>query len=246
MSTVLEINNRQLTGEDIIPLLASYRLLPRLMFELIVDEAIASFTCTPEETENAYRDFCQQQQITEEQALQVWLIQNAMTKEQLEIFVSRKLKIEKFKEATWGNKLESYFLRRKRQFDKVVYSLIQTTPEIAHELYFRIQEGESSFAELACEYSQGSEAKNGGLIGPVELSTCPPAITKLLSVSRPGQLLPPIAYGNSYLVIRLEKFISAQLNETMRQRLLSELFASWLQDQYKQKYNELKQKLLSN
>jgi len=35
-------------------------------------------------------------------------------------------KIEKFKQETWGHKLEAYFLDRKAQLDKVIYSLIRT------------------------------------------------------------------------------------------------------------------------
>jgi len=43
-------------------------------------------------------------------------------------------------------------------------------PGVAQELYFRIQAGEQSFAEVAREYSQGPEAYTCGLLGPVELS----------------------------------------------------------------------------
>jgi hypothetical protein len=34
--------------------------------------------------------------------------------------------------------------------------------------------------------------------------------------------------------VRLEKFIPAQLDEPMRQRLLTELFTTWLQEQLNQ------------
>ena len=46
----------------------------------------------------------------------------------------------------------------------MVYSLIRSKdPGVAQELYFRIQEGENTFSELARQYSQGSEAQTGGL-----------------------------------------------------------------------------------
>lgn len=160
-----------------------------------------------------------------------------MTVEQLQAFATRGLRIEKFKQASFGHQLESYFLSRKLHLDKVLYSLIQTQDIAATELYFRIQEGEASFAELARKYSQGAEAENGGLIGPVELSTCHPTVAKMLSVSQPGQLWPPTRLGEWLVIVRLEKFVPAQLDKLMRQRLLSELFAAWLQEQLNQLSN---------
>lgn len=38
MTVVLRIGDRTITEAEIIPLLASYQLLPRLLFELIVDD----------------------------------------------------------------------------------------------------------------------------------------------------------------------------------------------------------------
>jgi hypothetical protein len=36
------------------------------------------------------------------------------------------------------------------------------------------------------------------------------------------------------VILRMEKLIPAQLDDLMRQRLLSELFAAWLQEQFNQ------------
>jgi parvulin-like peptidyl-prolyl isomerase len=234
MTTVLQVGDRTITTEELMPLLTSYQLVPRLLFELIVDQAIAPFSCTSEEAENAYQQFCQKNQLVSNREIKVWLENNAMTSEQLQTYVVRKLKIEKFKQATWGQQLESYFFSRKPQLDKVLYSIIQTSDIAAQELYFRIQEKEAEFAELARRYSQADSAANGGLVGPVELGNCPPALAKILRISQPGQLWQPTRIGEWLIILRLEKFISAQLDNLMRERLLSELFANWLQQQFNQ------------
>ncbi len=53
------------------------------------------------------------------------------------------MRIEKFKIATWGHKVESYSLAWKISLDQVVYSLIRTKDQgLAQEIYFRIQKGE--------------------------------------------------------------------------------------------------------
>ncbi len=90
--------------------------------------------------------------------------------------------------------------------------------------------------ELAGEYSEGPDALTGGLMGPVELGTLHPALAYLLYVSKlqVGVVQPPARLGEWHLIIRLEKFIPAQLNEFMRQRLLQEKFQAWFQEQINQ------------
>ena len=235
MTPILQVGDRTITAEQIIPLLTSYQMLPRLLVEIIIDQAIAPITCTPEEIAYNYSLFCQKNQLSTETEFQAWLERYHMTPDQLAALATRSLKIEKFKQATWGHKLESYFLSCKSQLDMVIYGLIRTQDmAIAQELYFRILEQEESFAEIARKYSQGSEAQTDGCIGPVALSSCHPTLAKMLSHSQPGQLWTPMQIGEWIVIVRLEKLIPAQLDETMRQQLLNELFAQELQKQLNQ------------
>ncbi|WP_353771979.1 peptidylprolyl isomerase [Okeania sp. SIO2G5] len=211
--------------------MAGYQMLPKFLQELIIDEAIAGVECTPEEQADACQQFYAQQQITDDAARQEWLKQYGMTQEQLEKLAARGLRIEKYKQDTWGIKLESYFLERKGSLDKVIYSLIRTKDVgVAQEVYFRINDGEQSFAELAREYSQGPEAQTDGLIGPVELNVPHPALANLLSRSQPGELSPPTRVGEWMVIVRLERFIPCQMDDAMRRRLLDEQFNVWLRE----------------
>jgi parvulin-like peptidyl-prolyl isomerase len=56
----------------------------------------------------------------------------------------------------------------------------------------------------------------------------------MLSLSQPGQLCPPTRVGEWLVIVRLEKFIPAQLDDAMRRRLLTECFNIWLQEQLDQ------------
>lgn len=176
MTTTLQLGDRTLTSEEVIPLLASYKLIPQLLCEMIIDRAIAPINCTPEEKEQACQQFYQHWGLTSEFQRQDWREQYHLSQQQLEDLATRKLRVEKFKQATWGDQLQSYFFQRKRQLTQVIYSLIRTTNSgLAHEMYFRLQEGEESFVELARTYSEGPEAATGGLMGPVELGTLHPS-----------------------------------------------------------------------
>lgn len=235
MSVVLEIAGRSITAEEVLPLMAGYQMLPQFVQEILIEQAIADIECTHEEIVSACQQFYAQNQITNDEERLAWLGRYGMTQFQLESLATRELRVEKFKQTTWGPKLESYFLSRKNQLDRVIYSLIRTQDlGIAQELYFRILEGEQSFAELARAYSKGPEAQTDGLIGPVELSVPHPVLAQLLSLSQPGQLNSPTRVGEWLVLVRLEKFIPAQMDDAMRQRLLNECFSTWLQEQLSQ------------
>ncbi len=65
MAQALQIGNRTITAEEIIPMLASYQMLPQLLRESIIDQAIAPFSCTSEETASACEQFYQRCNLTD-------------------------------------------------------------------------------------------------------------------------------------------------------------------------------------
>lgn len=231
MTPSLEVGNIVITPENIFSFLAEKQMIAPLAKEIILDGAIEQIECTPEETAMAEQQFFIQMQLNPQdtEKLKIWLEKNYLTREQLQKRILRGIKLEKYKEKTWGTELQNYYLKRKKQLDKIVYSLIRTrNAGEAQELYFRACEGEKEFAELARQHSQGAEAQTGGLIGPVELNVPHPEIAQRLMASQPGQVLPPCRISEWVVILRLEKYIAAQLDENMRRRLLDELFNTWL------------------
>jgi len=229
-TNTIQIDDRTFTASEIIPLLSDYQMLGKLRRELIIDRAIESVSCTPLEVTETIEKFYQQRGLHSVGDRQTWLQQQGLTSERVKSLTIRQLKIQKFKEITWGNKLQPYFIRRKRQLDRVVFSIIRTDKlELAQELYFRLQAGEESFADLAQKYSQGSESIIGGFVGPIELGNLPSALVQVLTTSQPKQIC-PMSQGKWQTIVRLEKNLPAKLDDSMRQRLLDELFELWLQN----------------
>lgn len=232
MVEILQVGNRVIQTDEILTLLTRYQLMPHVVRGLVIDRAIADFSCTPEEIEAALKSVHSQLKFTTPEDKAAWLENQGMSAEQFQEVSIRPLLIEKFKQANWGNKVESYFLSRKTHLDQVVYSLIRTKDlGLAQEIYFRIQEEEESFANLAREYSQGPEAHTGGVLGPVSVSTPHPILAKLLSISQPAQLWPPRNLGEWYVIVRLEKFIPAKFDDAMRRQLIDELFELWMREE---------------
>jgi parvulin-like peptidyl-prolyl isomerase len=232
MTALFEIGSSIFNLEDLPDLLRRYQLFPQLFRYLIVDKALAQVSLTPEEEQTALKAFYQQQNIASDTERQQWLAQRQLSQEQLQFEATRPLLLQKYKQETFGPKVETYFISRKAKLDRVVFSLIRVQDHnLAQELYFRILEGEQSFADVARQYSQGTEANTGGVVGPTPLSNPHPAIARLLSVSQPGQLWAPVRLENWSIVLRLEKLLPAQMDNETRQQLLEELFEQWLQQE---------------
>jgi parvulin-like peptidyl-prolyl isomerase len=196
------------------------------LHNLILDRAIATIEYTQTEHEQFRR------QLASDATYQIWLRQQGVTLEQFEAWVSRELRIRKFQQQRWGKRLTSYFLDRKRQLDRVICSLIYLRDkDMARELYFRIVEGEQSFAEVARVYSQRSDLQADGKLGPIELGKIEPDLAQMFYGSRIGQLWKPTVIEGWVVIAQLEQQLPVQLDESMRQYLLNELLEKWLQDQ---------------
>ena len=236
MALAIESKTETITAWDIIPRLARYQMLPQLIRESIIDEAIANVKCTPEEITVALRVFEQQNQLKTEAQRQIWAANQGMSQEDFQEIATRRLKIEKFKIERWGNGIKCYFLKRKVQLDKVSFSVIRISDkDLAQEIYFRVQDNEQSFAELAQQYSEGTEATGGGMVAPIELGSLPPMVAQVLQNRQPGELLPPINVNGAIAIIQINSVVLATLDPMTYQRLINEQFQAWLQKQIEER-----------
>lgn len=230
MTTVLKIANQQLTGEELIYFLSSSHLLPQVLREVIIEQAIAPIDYTPDELQSVYQQLQNQRN----------------SDENLEAIAIRQLKIYKFQQINWGHQVESYFLSQRQSLERASFSLIQISDAgIAQEIYFRLTEGEQTFADLAKQYSQGLEAQNGGCVGTLKLSRLHPKLAEILRTSEPGEISPLLYLEKIFIIVRLEKFFPAQLNKEIHQELLQELFEKWLQEQILQYRNSVCSEIIS-
>lgn len=219
-----------ISQEELVGLLQKYGLVTQLQRELIADAALESIECTPEEVFGGYKAFYQQHQINTDEDRAGWLESNHVTLPQFEYFVLRTLKLDRFKRETFASKVDSYFLQRKSQLDRASYSVLGVKSfHLAQELFLQVQDGEANFSELITQYSEGKEDENNGLIGPHELSIPHPILAAKLRLLKPGQLADPLQIANWFILLKLEKYFPAKLDEKMRIRLVEELYNSWIQ-----------------
>jgi parvulin-like peptidyl-prolyl isomerase len=228
MSAVLQIGDTSLNAEQLLPLISKYRLVPQLAKEMLIDVAIKDYEITEAEHQDARQRFCQQQQLSNDKDLDLWLQQQQLGRDDLTDLINRELRLQKFKTSKWETQVESYFCQRKSQIDRVVFSMIRVKEiDVAEEIYFRLVSEESSFVEQAPLHSEGIEAKTKGISGPVEFGKLDPILANALITLQPLEVLPPLQIGEWWVVLQLETIIPAQLDEEMRQYLTEELFNQW-------------------
>jgi parvulin-like peptidyl-prolyl isomerase len=236
LGTPLErLCNDTMSGAEVMALLKQHALLPQLQRELIIDQALADVSCSQEEVFSAYKAFYQKYKINSDQDRAVWLKQNHFSLDQFEHLVLRTIKLDRFKHSTFSNRVDSYFLQRKAQLDRATYSLLRVKdPHLAQELFFRIQDGEANFTDLVKQYSGGQEAEIGGLVGPHDMTVPHPDLARKILSLKAGQLAPPVKIADWFVIVRLEKYLPAQLDQDMRGKLIGELYAQWLQNKLNQ------------
>jgi hypothetical protein len=227
MSTIVRIGDHQLTAQVVCQHLSTSQFLPQLLREILIDEALAEWepSTQPQLAESETR--------VEGCSLvggELALAQGGNDRASIDI-AARNVKIQQFKEDIWGHKLGSHYLSRKPQLDRIICSVMQVKDEeTAQELFFRVQSGSKSFAELAFKYSQGVHARDGGKLGPVTIAALHPEIYRQITHLQPGQLSRLFTIDPFYMFVRLEELVPAQFDDNLRQVLLDELFEKWLQD----------------
>ena len=121
--------------------------------------------------------------------------------------------------------------------DEIVYSLLRVRDAaLAQELWIRLEEGETTFAEAGAQFSEGPEAARKGVIGPQPMAQLQPhELAELLRSLRPGELHPPRRLGEWSVLVRLEQLIPARFDAEMQQRLLDQQLRTFLEERVQQR-----------
>jgi hypothetical protein len=211
--------------------LGSYRLWKGLLRARLLDEASAGFAPESGEVESAWQGFCKKFQVDPAVSLPVPPDYIGCPPELLKSSIERECRISIWKKNLFESEAEEHFERRKPALDRIVYSLLRVKEAgLARELWFRIKEGEATFAELAPTYASGNEIYTAGIVGPVALGAMHPALAGVLKPARAGELLKPFAVAEWFLVARVDHHLPAEFDEPMKSQMIEELCHQWLEE----------------
>lgn len=144
------------------------------------------------------------------------------TEEDLWMHVCRPEALHRFAEQHFGPGLEEQFLKSRGAQDQIIYSLLRVRdPALARELWIRIEERETTFAEAAQTFGEGPESALKGLIGPIPIGQLsPPQLVEILRSLQPGRISPPKTMGEWHVLLRLEQLTPARFDANMRSLML--------------------------
>ena len=213
-------------------LLKYHDLFKTLIKSLILEETLKPIDLSDEQCKKCLSDYMAKNKIEDVIELKDYIKNHGMTLEGLTWRAELPARIHMYSQDNFMHKAEARFLEKKEFLDKVVYSLIRVKDIfLSKELYLRIEEGESSFGDLASTYSQGSESKTNGIVGPTALRNAHPILYEKLRTTAPGQLLHPFRIDDWWLIVRLERYEPARLTSATAQAMAQELFADWVEEQ---------------
>ena len=205
-------------------LLRRHGLLRSLISAEVKEALVNPEPLEPDALKIAVRSYCNRNKLITADQLQTHLRRQNWSQADLHWHASLPERIRRTSLQRYRAKAELHYLTRKEQFDQVTYSQLSVPNQfLAQELFLRLNEKETTFAELAAQLRKGGAEKGQGRFGPVPISSVPPVLATPLRSSTPGTLLEPLQWQSSWLLVRLEKFQPTQFDAAMEQRMCSEL-----------------------
>ena len=220
MPNALQLGQRQLPLHKVLQHLTTSPALFQYLRLSIIEETLVRWQQSPE-----YQTIYSEAELSElyHQISQLTKLPQS-DPGQVEAF-KRSLTLKKYQQVQWGHRIPSYFLVRKRSLDRAIFSAIQVDNlGMAQELYLRVKDRRQSFDKLARLYSQGAEAKLGGVLGPIPVERIHPQIAYHLSSLKPGELSPLFQLDNFHVFVRLEQWLPAKFDDDIKGQLMEELF----------------------
>ena len=198
------------------------QLIRRQQEELILDQVPLPF----EWIEEQRRIFLGDQSLSQALEIRGW------TEQDLEIHLRRPEALRRFARQRFGPGLEDAFLASRGGRDQVIYSLLRVRDGgLARELWIRLEEGETTFAEAAHQHGVGEEAQRKGVIGPIPIGYLQPdVLQEILRTLKPGELSAPRQLGEWHVLMRLEQLKPARFDESMREQMQQEALTAFLED----------------
>ncbi len=239
------INSNQtinITKEDILHQIKLSCKLPEIVEQIVTRKVIksaaeeAGIEVKTEELQQAADQMRVMSQLTDAKSTWQWLEKYGLSLDDFEevvynTIISRKLAAHLFKD-----KVEPYFYEHQLDYTgAVIYEIVLDDEDEAIELFYEIQEGEISFFEASQQYIQDTELRRkGGYRGKVNRTEMLPEVSAKIFAANAPQLLQPIISSKGVHLISVEKIITPQLDNKLRNKIMINLFFEWLKQQAKQ------------
>jgi parvulin-like peptidyl-prolyl isomerase len=234
MSQILNIS-----ASDIIRSLKLSSQVPGLVEAIasqkIIQEAAqkAQITVTPEEVQQEGDNLRLAKKLVKAQDTLKWLEKHHLSVDEFEESVYNQVLSKKLADYLFASQVERFFYQHQLDYiAAITYEVMFDDRDLGLELFYAVEEGEISFPEIARLYIQDSELRcNYGYQGRRHRKDFRPEIAAPVFAATPPQILKPIISSKGVHLIWVEEIVQPQLDEQLRQKIITELFTEWLEKQ---------------
>jgi parvulin-like peptidyl-prolyl isomerase len=165
-----------------------------------------------------------------------WLEKHCLSVDEFEEVAYISLISSKLAQHLFTAKVEPFFVEHHLNDAQVVmYEVVLDDEDLAMELFYALTEGEISFYEITHQYIHNLELRrSGGYRGILHRKDLRPEISAAVFAATPPEILKPIVTSKGAHLILVEELIQPQLDEMLRNKILSDLFSEWLKQQIEQ------------
>ena len=172
-----------------------------------------------------------------------WLQKYHLSLEEFEELIHVTVLSSKLAQHLFADKVEPFFVENQLDYlGAVVYEIILDNQDLATELYYALIEEEISFFEVAYQYIYDLELRRmGGYRGIVRRKNFKPEVSAAVFAATSPQIIKPVVTSKGIHLIKVEELIQPQLDTQLRQKILSDLFSAWIEQQIRQLEIEIEQ-----
>lgn len=164
-----------------------------------------------------------------------WLDKHHLSIKNFEQLVYNTLISKKLANHLFAPQVEKFFYETRLNYEAAVtYEVTFENRDLALELFYALEEGEITFPEIARTYIQEPELRRAyGYQGVRYRKDFRPEIAAAVFASSPPGIVKPIKTPKLVYLVWVEEVIKSELNDELRETIISELFSSWLKKKNK-------------
>lgn len=225
ISTSDVIHSLKLTCQipDVVETIATQKIISAAVQE-------AGIRVTPEELQQEGDKLRLEKKLVKAKDTWSWLEKHHLSVKEFEELVHNNVLKRKLANHLFGSQVEKFFYEHQLDYTAAVtYEVQLEDRDLALELFYALEEGEITFPEIARLYIQEPEQRRAyGYKGLQNRKDFRPEIAAAVFAATPPEIIKPITTPKGVYLIWVEEVIQPQLDEQLREKIITDLFAEWL------------------
>lgn len=210
-------------------------VLEQILYQRVITKTSQELgiAVTPEELQQAGDNLRLEKKLVKAKDTWTWLEKHHLSVNEFEELLHQQILSQKLANHLFADQVEKFFYEHQLEYAAAVtYEILLDDKDLALELFYALEEGEITFPEIARLYiSQPEIRRTYGYQGLRHRKDFRPEIAAAVFASQAPTSLKPITTSKGVHLIWVEEIIQPQLDEQLRQKIISESFSAWLQQQ---------------